>query len=301
MSLGKLSRASASAAGAGANLGLHRQRYTLVAAPLTQLQQQQQQQQQQLHQRLSSSSKRTLSSSSTASAASSSSSSTANASTLGPHDVALRFVSAPVLLEDVEQFKGSGSKSAPPGSAGLYDVVSVGARVKNFAAGDRVAACKPFPSGNWKLEASAPESSLAKLPKGFDHPVDLYAHAQAIKLLEGVKEGSVVAVNGAQYSLGFAFAMIGKERNLRVVALVGANAKGMDQIAVVRAAGAEIVAPEGFDGGETYSGSWNFRRLVSDLPPAVLAVNQKLFIFKKYCCRLFTLRMDHTIIVTMVS
>ena len=197
---------------------------------------------------------------------------------LQPQDVRLALVGAPVLHDDLLWFsRHKEAVGAPAGVAGVFQVTEVGSGVKDLKVGDRVAPATLQGSfGTWRSELAVSSSAVVKLPPSAasENAADIYAHAAALKLLDGVKSGSVVAVNGAQFGLATGLTAVGVAKGLRMVCIVGASVDDADTKNRLKGLGAEMVQFEGSADGTDYLGSATFRRVVQDLPGASVVINQ---------------------------
>ncbi|OQS03896.1 trans-2-enoyl-CoA reductase [Thraustotheca clavata] len=196
--------------------------------------------------------------------------------TLGQHEVAVKFLAAPVNPADLSMVTGGyGIKAALPaigGNEGVAQVTAIGQAVSSLKVGDRVIpAVAGF--GTWRTEAVAKEDELLAVPSSI--PVE-YAATLAVNpctayrlLADFAKLGKddVVIQNGANSAVGQAVIQLAALRGIKTINIIREDQHYADTVENLKGLGATIVCPD------HYLGTADFKRLIADLPAPKVAFN----------------------------
>jgi trans-2-enoyl-CoA reductase len=194
---------------------------------------------------------------------------------LGPGEVLVRWLAAPVNPSDINQIQGT-YKLLPPlpavgGNEGVGEVAALGADVRSLVLGQRVLA--QAGAGTWRTHGVHAADQLQACPPGLDvvSAATLSVNPlTALRLLSDdfvqLRPGDVVALNAANSGVGRAALQLARARGLRALAVVR-DRPGFEALEEeLRSLGAEAVLKQGAvrrgrkDGGV-------------GLPPARLALN----------------------------
>ncbi|EQC30238.1 hypothetical protein SDRG_12088 [Saprolegnia diclina VS20] len=196
--------------------------------------------------------------------------------TLGQHEVALKFLAAPVNPADLSMVMGGyGIKAALPaigGNEGVARVTAVGQAVSTLKVGDRVIpAAAGF--GTWRTEAVAKEAEVLVVPESI--PVE-YAATLAVnpctayRLLADfakLSKGDVIIQNGANSAVGQAVIQLAALRGIQTINVIREDTDYAETVEHLKGLGATVVI------ADHYLGSADFKRLIADLPSPKAAFN----------------------------
>ena len=171
--------------------------------------------------------------------------------TPGPADAVVRVRAAGVNPVDAYMHSGSYARKPPlpytPGQDGAGEILSVGADVKSFKAGDRVYICgvgnTAAGAGTYAESALCSPSQLHRLParvtfgQGAALGVPYCTAYRALFQRAGARPGETVLVHGATGGVGIAAVELAHARGLTVIGSGGTD-KGL---AVVKAHGGDLV------------------------------------------------------------
>mmetsp|Transcript_29361 Transcript_29361/g.38625 ORF Transcript_29361/g.38625 Transcript_29361/m.38625 type:complete len:369 (-) Transcript_29361:145-1251(-) len=197
-------------------------------------------------------------------------------SNLGPKDVAVEMLAAPINPSDLNMVEGTydilPQLPAIGGNEGVAKVTAVGASVTDLAPGDWVIPANPG-FGTWRLAAKASEEDLMKVPNSI--PAEYAAclsvnPCTAYRMLNDfvdLQEGDVIIQNGANSMVGQSVIQMAKAMGVTTVNVVRQRPQGQEVMQLLKDIGGDIVV------FEDYVNSWQFERLMADLPKPSLALN----------------------------
>ncbi|CAM9721865.1 unnamed protein product, partial [Sphacelaria rigidula] len=172
--------------------------------------------------------------------------------TLGPSEVAVKMLFAPINPSDINQVEGSyGILPATPavgGNEGVGEITAVGPAVKQLAVGDWAIPMPAAGFGTWRNVAKADESMLQKCPS--DIPAEYAATigvnpCTAYRLLrdfETLREGDTVIQNGANsQQVGISVIQMARDMGVRTVNVVRERPPGDHTVKLLKSLGADVV------------------------------------------------------------
>lgn len=196
---------------------------------------------------------------------------------LGPTDVAVKMLAAPINPSDINMAEGVyGIKATLPafgGNEGVAKVVSVGNKVKSLQIGDWV-----IPSGagfgTWREEAVADEKKFTWVPQYIPpaYAATLAVNpATALRMLrdfETLSPGDVIIQNGANSMVGLAVIQLAKEMGVKTINIVRSDRPDVDNtLRLLSNAGGDV------NFADNYLNTDAFREIVNELPPIKLGLN----------------------------
>eukprot|EP00752_Nemacystus_decipiens_P002076 g1987.t1 len=199
-------------------------------------------------------------------------------SDLGPGDVAVRMLFAPINPSDVNQVEGSygvlPDLPAVGGNEGVGEITAVGPGVTRLAVGDWAVPMPAAGFGTWRNVAKADESMLQKCPSNI--PAEYAATigvnpCTAYRLLRDfvdLREGDTVIQNGANSQVGTAVIQMARDMGVRTINVVRERPPGDSTIEMLESLGADVVVtPDVLGNPEEYA------RAVAGLPRPRLGLN----------------------------
>ncbi|CEG49704.1 trans-2-enoyl-reductase [Plasmopara halstedii] len=192
------------------------------------------------------------------------------------HQVALKFLAAPINISDLSQIQGAyGIKPTFPaiaGNEGVAVVTAVGADVKNVKVNDRVIPTSAA-FGTWRNKAVADSSQVMKISDkiSIEDAATLSVNpSAAYRMLADfttLKKGDVVVQNGANSAVGQAVIQLAALRGIKTINIIRDDGDYEITVEHLKNLGATIVC------STDYVGSAKFKELISDLPAPKLALN----------------------------
>mmetsp|Transcript_4202 Transcript_4202/g.12821 ORF Transcript_4202/g.12821 Transcript_4202/m.12821 type:complete len:405 (+) Transcript_4202:163-1377(+) len=203
-----------------------------------------------------------------------------DADKLGPNEVRIRMLSAPVNHLDLQRVAGRlpgyrpASLPAVGGMEGAGIVEAVGSAVRTLKRDD-MAMCTDLEVGTWREQLVLTEDQALALPKGITHQYGstmLLGPCVALRLLRDfvqLREDDVIVHNAANGSVGQAVAQLAAASGVRTISVLRerSEASSRDTIERVKAYGAFVVMTD------NYLPTPAARRVLSDLPAPKLALD----------------------------
>ncbi|CAM9836674.1 unnamed protein product [Ascophyllum nodosum] len=174
-----------------------------------------------------------------------------DAGELGPTEVAVRMLFAPINPSDINQVEGSYGVLPPlpavGGNEGVGEITAVGSAATRFAVGDWAVPMPASGFGTWRTVAKADEAMLQKCPS--DIPAEYAATigvnpCTAYRLLrdfETLHEGDTVIQNGANSQVGVAIIQMARDMGVRTINVVRERPPGDDTVELLKSLGADVV------------------------------------------------------------
>lgn len=200
------------------------------------------------------------------------------ASSLGPLEVQVNFIAAPINVADLNMVQGNYGLQPPlpavGGNEGVAIVTEIGSQVTTLQKKDHVI-LNQAGIGTWRTSAVAPAEAFMKIPADF--PLDQAATISTIpctayRLLsqdfETLTAGDVVIQNGANSAVGKCVIQLAKARGIRTINVVGSDVADYDVVNDhLKGIGGDIVCVD------SYVDTPDFHRLLADLPAPKLGLN----------------------------
>eukprot|EP00899_Mesostigma_viride_P024532 jgi/Mesvir1/5263/Mv15377-RA.1 len=192
-------------------------------------------------------------------------------------EVSIKMLAAPINPADINYIEGTyGVKPATlPAVAGLEgvgQVTALGAGVTSLKVGDWVVpAGASF--GTWATQATVPALKVSKVPSSLpleQAAVCSVSPCTALRLLSdfgALKKGDVVIQNCGSGNVGRSVVQIAKSLGVKTVSAVLDGPGSADAIEELKSLGGDVVVTE------SYLAKPEAKRLLSDLPAPVLALN----------------------------
>ena len=196
---------------------------------------------------------------------------------LGPTEVRVRMLAAPINPADINLAEGKYGISVPlpavGGNEGVGIVEEVGPQVRSLEPGNWI-----IPAvnalGTWRTELRAEEDDLIRVPSDIGvasaatisvNPGTAY---RMLKDFEDLHPGDVVIQNGANSMVGLAVIQIAKKMGLKTINIVRSDRPNVDtMLRLLTNLGGDINIPSGF------VGTHQFNSMLEDLPPVRLGLN----------------------------
>jgi len=175
---------------------------------------------------------------------------------MGPGDVRVRMLAAPVNPSDVNIIEGKYPlpRAVPGvgGNEGVGEVVAAGAACVGARVGDRVVPNRSYVDGTWRRDIVSACENFDVI----DRDVPVHAAATltvnpctALRLLEDydAREGETVVINAATSGVGRALLQIARTRGIRTIAMCRPREDARETEEVfesLRADGADVVLPD---------------------------------------------------------
>jgi trans-2-enoyl-CoA reductase len=193
---------------------------------------------------------------------------------LGPQDVMIKMLAAPINPADLTIIEGGYDRSPPlpavGGNEGVGEVIALGTEVTDKKVGDWVIPAHNL-FGTWRSHAVCPSNALDVVTAGV--PVHLAAtvavnSCTAYRLLQDfvtVKPGDVVVQNGGNSNVGLNVIQLCKRMGVKTASLIRNRGDAKELEAKLKAIGADIVM--------TDENMEKFKEAVSKLGRPVLGLN----------------------------
>jgi len=169
---------------------------------------------------------------------------------LGPNDVLIKMIAAPINPSDLMTIKGSYKYAPQPpfavGYEGVAEVVETGKDVKSVAVGDWVLPRK-MGMGTWRDYCISSESHFVKLDKSlrnFKAAATVVVNPPTAYYLiteSGIKPGQTLIQNGANSMVGKCIIQFCKEMGIKTVNVIRKRANAQELIDELKALGADHV------------------------------------------------------------
>ncbi|CAM9855640.1 unnamed protein product [Ectocarpus sp. 4 AP-2014] len=199
-------------------------------------------------------------------------------SELGPREVAVKMLFAPINPSDINQVEGSygvlPTLPAVGGNEGVGEVTAVGSDVTRLAVGDWAVPMPAAGFGTWRNVGKADVSMLQKCPS--DIPAEYAATigvnpCTAYRLLrdfETLREGDTVIQNGANSQVGVAVIQMARDMGVRTINVVRERPPGDNTVELLKSLGADVVVTPAVLGVPD-----DYAEAVAGLPPPRLGLN----------------------------
>jgi len=198
-------------------------------------------------------------------------------SSLGASEVAVKMLASPIAMDDILGIAGYTSKGELPATAGNFGVgrvTGVGADVATLRVGDTVIPTI-VGAGTWRNEMVQDASALAKLPAiAAELPVEQLAAlgpapltaAALLSTCSDLQSGDWIIQNAGDGAVARAVVKLCKG-SVHTLTVVPSGSSYADIAKELRESGGDMVVEEG------YTGTAEFRRLISDLNGFKVALN----------------------------
>ncbi|KAK8814095.1 hypothetical protein WA158_007957 [Blastocystis sp. Blastoise] len=194
---------------------------------------------------------------------------------LKANQVQVSMIASPITLFDLTAIQGTipcMPNNHIAGLEGAGRITQVGSSVTGLNVNDSVVFVKPT-TGTWAKEVVVDSCSLYKIPTSINPELAagiVGAPSIAYRILNDfatLEAGDVVIQNAANTSVGHAIVQLCKAKGIKTINIIPESSEYENEFRTLETIGADIICRE------TYVGTPAFKKLLSDLPAAKLAVD----------------------------